>query len=158
MSASQALIIGLIIGGAGSSGGTSVSPTATKTATAKAQPAATATVTAKAGPAATKTVTVEKTVAAQAPKEKATQDTAKTIDDGSWLVGTGKDMLPGKYRTVGNAEDFGGLCLAQTTDKDGNILEQKVSDKGRTIISVTAKADVFESSSCGAWEKVGLSG
>lgn len=140
------LIIGIVIGGAGESG-TTGSPVATATVTAKAKPGSTVTVTAKPQPAPTVTVT------APAPTSKATNGGSDAdISDGTYLVG--KEIQPGTWRTKQGAEDFGGLCYADTESANGDILAQEVSNSGHTIIKISKGAETFKSSRCGPWERV----
>ena len=149
-----ALVLGIIFGSVGGGADPATAgPEATVTVTAT----ATETVTAEAPkgeaakPAPTKTVTATVTAKPEKPKEPE----KATIGDGSWLVGSDRDMAPGQYRTTGDVADQGGMCYAETLDENGEILENWLEDSGRVIVNVPAAADVFNSDSCGTWEKIG---
>lgn len=152
-----ALVLGIILGAASTSGGSSTSadpgavktvqvPGPTVTATSEQTVTATRTVTAKPKPAPTKTVTVT-----AKPKPKHDDDgSTGTIGDGTYVVGS--EIKIGNYKSSGGAGD---LCYADTETESGDILDQQVSQGAPVVIRITSQAYTFESNGCGTWHRIG---
>lgn len=94
----------------------------------------------------------EKAPAPEKPADEPTEETSGEISDGTYLVGD--EIETGKWQSSGVAEGEP-YCYAQTESEDGDILEQEVTPKGKTIVRITSKAYSFESNGCGTWKKVG---
>jgi len=131
-----ALVLGLIIGIAGSGGSAG-------TATA----GATVTVTGAAGATVTQQVTTTATVATTVTAQPAPP--AGTFQDGTWLVN--KDIKPGTYKTANTS----GQCYwARLKDTEGTIDSILANDNlsGPGVVTIKATDFAFESSRCGEWQ------
>ncbi|WP_438307014.1 hypothetical protein ACSHXN_46970 (plasmid) [Streptomyces sp. HUAS TT11] len=138
-------VVALFLGAAAGGGG------AEANGNAAANPAATVTATAKAAAAPAPTVTATKTVTAKPPKPKGPATTI--AGDGEYLVGT--DMQAGTYRTAG--PDNSVLCYWErakdsTGDFNSIIANNNLQGSGRATVR---KGEVFKTTGCQKWAKVG---
>jgi len=155
-------LLGTIIGCAGGSAehattavpAAGPAPTVTVTQPGKTvtEPGKTVTEKGKAEPAPTVTVTEKAPEPEPTSDEEGGAQDDGAISDGTYLVGD--EIKTGKWQSPGVA-DGEPYCYAQTETEDGDILEQEVTPKGKTLIRITSKAYSFTSSGCGEWKKVG---
>jgi len=139
-------IVAGMITAAGNSGGSTASPAPS--------------VVTLAGPTVTATVApksvVPKSVAAPkpAPKPVAPKPVAATMTDGQWVIG--EDAPAGRYKTSGPTP--GGMDICYYAFKKGEGADAEILDneilKGRATVVVKA-GQVFDTSSCEPWVKVG---
>lgn len=80
----------------------------------------------------------------------------QSFGPGEWLVGKGKEVEPGDYRTAGpETGQAVSLCYADTTPVGGgSIIEQKVSNQGPARIKVK-EDQIVKTNGCQLWKKVG---
>lgn len=138
------LVLGVAMGGSGSSDAASATPAPTVTVH------DTVTVTAKAKPAPT--VTVTKTVK---PKAKAKPAVVTVPGDGTYLVGT--DIKPGTYKTSGPADSVIPNCYWERSSStsgnmDGILANDNLSGAG--VVTVLPSDKVFKTTGCNDWTKV----
>lgn len=81
----------------------------------------------------------------------------KSFGDGDWLVGVGKEIQPGTYRTAG-AKDTGAsfIFCAVIVSKDGSSVNSASTSGNNEPARIILKAgQTAKSQGCQTWQKVG---
>lgn len=148
-----ALFIGMGIGGAGKSSGTTgaeAAPTVTATVTkagAAGSPAATVT-----APAVTVTAPAPAPVTVTAPAAPAAPPPGPgaSVGDGVYVVG--QDMQPGTYRVSAAVTDGCYWAITKSGSNGADIVQNDLPKGGFPQVTVKAGQD-FKSERCGTWVK-----
>lgn len=136
----------------------SSAPTVTATATSTATATKTVTASAKPAPASTATATVTVTETAEAVVETSSENPGSNAPsqewpDGTYEIGTGKDIVPGTYKAVDVAEF--GCYVEQSKDASGDFSSLITNDiiTGPGYVTVLAKANYLTVQGCTLIEK-----
>lgn len=90
----------------------------------------------------------------QATPTPAAADNNTSFQNGTWLVGPGKEVEPGVYRSPGPDDNTVPLCYVDTKNASETIVAQQVSNDGPVRITVKSGQTVH-ATGCQPFQKVG---
>lgn len=142
-------VLGVWIGSPSSGSSYSSTPAPTVTTTATVTASAPTTVTATAPAPIVRAAATTSAPAAPAASAKT------TFGDGTWLVGSDKDIKPGRYKAIAESSCYWERLSDTSGTFDAIVANENVSRGSQAVVTIAASDEAFKSEDCGTWTKVG---